>query len=296
MPATRLRNHHWHHTLQQVHERGGSLEIAIAPSSSGGDTADAAAGGADFIWRVRLLDLSDTEILVEQPFALGKPIEVEPKIQIVAIMAIGQNRWMFRTAHIGRTMFNPRYGKSVPALRLAMPENVERCQRRNHYRVETAALSLPTVDVWPLLDPKTVLVAERANELAWEQREGGDVNHRISAATEEIVLPEVGPKFPAQLMNLGGGGVGLLVRNSDSSSLHRHRMFWIRISLPQEVSTPICATAKAVHTHMSATQDFYAGMAFDFTFNPVHQDFVVRQIARYVAYQQRAQMNGEQAA
>jgi len=280
--------------LQQVHERGGSLEIAIAPTQPN-DIASVESG-ADFIWRVRLLDLTDDEIIIEQPFALGKPIELEPKIQIVAIMAIGQNRWMFRTKHLQRTMYNPRYGKPVPALRLAMPDSVERCQRRNHYRVETAALSLPTVDVWPLLDPKTVLVAERANELAWEARERGETPPRMSAATEEFVLPEVGPKFPAHLMNLGGGGVGLLVKNADSGPLHRHRLFWIRVSLPQEVSTPICATAKAVHTHMSASQDYYAGMAFDFTFNPVHQDFVVRQIERYVAYQQRAQMNGQNAA
>lgn len=260
----------------------------MAPAESPGGIAHA----ADFIWRVRLLDLTADEIVVEQPFALGKAIEFTKAIRFVAILAIGQNRWMFHTTFLGPTTFSPRTGRPVNALRLSMPDTVERCQRRNHYRVETAALSLPDVEVWPLLDPKTVLVAERANELAWEQHANeGILSPPISRMEEEFILPEVGPKFPAKLMNLGGGGVGLLVKAADAAPLHRHRLFWLRISLPQEMATQICATAKSVHTHMAASQDYYAGMAFDFTFNPAHQDFVVRQIARSVALQQRAQMN-----
>jgi hypothetical protein len=110
------------------------------------------------------------------------------------------------------------------------------------------------------------------------------------AGGDDLVLPEVGPRFPAKLLNLGGGGAGLLVKSADSQPLFHHRIFWLRIGLPPELHAPICATAKAVHTHMGPTQDYYAGMAFDFTFNPAHQDFVVEQIARYVALQQRAQM------
>src|SRR5690606_12537519 len=153
---TRLRNHHWHHTLQQVHERGGSLEIAIAPTQPN-DIASVESG-ADFIWRGRLLELTDDEIIIEQPFALGKRIELGPKIQIVPIAAIGRSRWMCRRAPLQRTSGAPRYGRPVPALRLAMAESVERCQRRERCRVETAALSLPAVDVWPLLGPKSLLV------------------------------------------------------------------------------------------------------------------------------------------
>ena len=49
-----------------------------------------------------------------------------------------------------------------------LPDEVRRCQRRSFYRVETARINLPVVDVWPLLDPKSILLAERANELAVE--------------------------------------------------------------------------------------------------------------------------------
>ena len=52
----------------------------------------------------------------------------------------------------------------------------------------------------------------------------------------------------------------------------------------------ICATGKVIHTHMDSSQHLYAGLAFDFTFNPGHQQFVVEQICRYIALQQRQQM------
>ena len=103
-------------------------------------------------------------------------------------------------------------------------------------------------------------------------------------------MPEVGPKFHARLVNIGGGGLGLDVNPNDSSTIGRHRLFWIRFLLPPDMSTPICATAKMVHSHIQSNQHLYAGMAFDFSFNPGHQRFVVEQICRYIAIQQRIQM------
>ena len=70
----------------------------------------------------------------------------------------------------------------------------------------------------------------------------------------------------------------------------KHRLFWMRVTLRPELATPICASAKLVHTHMKADQSVYAGMAFDFTFNADHQRFVVSQICRFVEEQQRHQL------
>jgi hypothetical protein len=91
------------------------------------------------------------------------------------------------------------------------------------------------------------------------------------------------------LLNLGGGGVGLRIDPSDAHMLNRHKIFWMRFALPPAQRTPICASAKLVHTHMESNHDTYAGMAFDFSFNPSHQKFVVDQICRYIAMQQRQQ-------
>ncbi|MHC4590474.1 MAG: PilZ domain-containing protein [Planctomycetota bacterium] len=266
MPAHRSRTSGWRRCLQQVHERRGALDIAVVrdPEHDNGDSRH-------LIWRVRLVALTKEEILVERPTTLGQVIQLDPGIELVAILAVGQNRWMFSTSNLGLTQHGGRDHRAITAMRLAMPQHVERCQRRNYYRIETATLNLPEVEVWPLLDPKSVIVAERAVELQGNLERGG----------------ARGPT----LLNIGGGGVGLRVRPQDAQALTRHKLFWLRFSLPPELSTPICATGKLAHTNVDSTQHTYAGMAFDFSFNPGHQRFVVEQICRYItAMQRRAQL------
>jgi hypothetical protein len=240
------------------------------------------------VWRVRLLALTEGEILVEQPATIGQPIELEPGIGLVAILAIGQNRWMFSTTCLGTIRYSPGGHRAASALRLSLPESVERCQRRSHYRVQTAELSLPEVEVWPLLEPRSVVLAERANELRFEQ-DGRASAPGIAVSADQEIMPEVGPGFTATLLNIGGGGVGLRVRPEDSHILARHKLYWLCVSLPPELTTPICATGKLAHTNVESTHHVYAGMAFDFSFNAGHQRFVVEQIRRYVARQQETQ-------
>jgi c-di-GMP-binding flagellar brake protein YcgR len=291
VPANRSRTLEWRRCLRQVYERGGSLEIAVAPDA---EVADAP---QHLVWRVRLIGLSETEIVVEQPTALGQSITINPGTNLVVVLSIGQNRWMFTTSNLGVVQQVGSDRRFTPALRLAMPESVQRCQRRTHYRVETASLTLPQVELWPLLDAKSVLVAERAYEIQYEidlarQNETGGV---IGAGNAEVfdhdsVMPEVGPKFAGTLLNLGGGGVGLRVGPQDAQALGRHKLLWMRIFLPPTLATPICATGKVVHTHMESNHDTYAGVAFDFSFNPSHQRFVIDQICRYIALQQRMEL------
>jgi len=287
VPANRSRTSEWRRCLKQVWERGGALEIAVAQR-------DQQAPSPDLVWRVRLLGLTEQEILVEKPVALGQVIQLERGIELVVILSIGQNRWMFTTTNLGEPTVRSAERTESHAIRLAMPQEVQRCQRRQHYRVDAVGLNLPTVDIWPLLDPKTVLVAERACEI---QAEPGDDNARASMSAGDdldLVMPEVGPRFTAQLVNLGGGGVGLRVRPQDSQALAHHKMFWMRIALPSTLHAPICATAKLVHTHMESNHDTYAGLAFDFSFNPAHQRFVADQICQCIARQQQAQSRREQ--
>ncbi len=166
MPARRSRTLEWRRCLKDVLQRKGALEIAVARNTGTSDKSS-----RHLVWRVRLLDLSEAEIVVEPPTALGEVIQLQPGIDLVASLSVGQNRWMFTTSILGLTERRAGPQKSMSALRLKMPDSVERCQRRTYYRMETAALTLPEVEVWPLLDPKSVLVAERANELQFQESE-----------------------------------------------------------------------------------------------------------------------------
>ena len=290
MPANRSRTMQWRRCLEQIRDRNGAIEIAIA-----GPGDEPAEHGRHLVWRVRLLGIHPDELIIEPPMTLGQKIPVTTGVELVGIISVGQNRWMFNTSNLGLMEFDLNDRRRVTAMRLAMPQSVERCQRRSYFRMETAAIVLPEVEVWPLLDPKSVLLAERANEMQFEEDRTGNKRARSIDPDDEMILPEVGPKFNATLLNIGGGGLGLQVAPQDAQMLARHKIFWLRFSLPPELTTPICATAKLAHTSVDSTQHTYAGMAFDFSFNPVHQRFIVEQICRFIEMQQRDQVDDRAA-
>lgn len=280
MPANRSRTERWKDCLHQIFERNGGLEISVdqhGPSAIA--DPDAVGNGSDLVWRVRILRITEREIVVERPAAMGQSFSLPVGTSIIAAMSVGQNRWMFRTAIVGE---QARSSSSPGGLVLEMPEHVERCSRRSAFRVSTAELRLPLVSCWPLLDPASVVPAEVANKAAIMDAQNGTNAPNHLADEPALVLPEVGPNFPARLMNLGGGGVGLLIERADQSAAERSRLLWIRVDLRPGIALPIAMTARVVHVHHNSEGQLYFGAAFEFAFHESHRDFVVSQITRYV--------------
>ena len=285
MPASRSRTHEWKRLLHQIAERGGAIEIAIAHPDHDDSEPDGHAPGPDLVWRVRIIEIVDGEILAESPMALGRDMHIDTGTELAAAITVGQNRWTFRTVNLGEVKADRRHPH--PMLRLRMPEGVARSQRRR-LRVDTQGITLPRVELWPLLDPKSVIPAERATELAWEAWQKGQPLEG-DGTLPASVMPEVGPRFTAELANLGGGGVGLIVGPDDAGALGRHRVLWLRLSLAPEVGVPLCVSGKVVHTHIDSTQNTYVGIAFDFSFNTAHQKMVADQILSYIEAKQELQ-------
>jgi len=283
MPASRSRTAQWKRSMQQIFERGGTLEIAVAPPSATDapaiDRVDAIPGG-DLVWRLKIVSLEEESVVVEAPTMLGKHIPIGNGVRLHGAITVGQNRWQFKTEKIDDCAVP---GARVPALRLRLPDDVERCMRR-FARFEAGGLNLPLVRVWPLLDPRSVVAAEEASDAAWSALHRGDgavgsAAVAASTAATAMPMPQVGPEFPALLVNIGGGGAGLRVESADAAALGRHRVFWLQISLGAHLPLPICATAKLVHTHLDSSQRTYAGLSFDFTFHLPHQQAVADQVA-----------------
>jgi len=277
VPANRSRTDRWRQSLQKIYERGGGLEFAIDRHEDQ-DTVK------DLVWRVRVLDLSDEEIVVEQPGAMGQSFMINEGIDLVGIMAVGQNKWMFKTTVLGTTLNQTRSG-TFPALRIKMPEKVVRCMRRQVDRTSIAHINLPMVECWKLIDPMSAVPIEVANRVQVEEMiSHGQEAHTLDARSsdEQISLPTVGPKFEARLANLGGGGVGLVVPKESRTDIDSGKIFWMRLDLRPAIPAPIVLTAKLVHSHIDSQQHTYAGMAFDFGINNQHKDFIVKQIARYI--------------
>jgi hypothetical protein len=278
MPAQRSRTAGWRHCLQQIRDRRGSIELAVRPPGGG----DGLRG--DLLFRARVLGIDGDTIEVETPVSLGRPVEFAEGLELIAIMAIGQNRWMFHTECLVHC------GRNQPTLKLSAPRSVERCQRRRDYRIDTADLHLPDVRMWPLLDPASVVAAERLAAVDFQHELDGTLPVGGPAPLDDDLRPVLGPEHCGRIVNLGGGGLGLAVGVDDAGSIGRHATWWIRFELPPSVQTPIRAVARVAHRHLRADKSLYCGMCFDFSANPPHHDVVACQIMRAIAGLQRRQM------
>ncbi|MBL8757183.1 MAG: hypothetical protein JNK35_01990 [Phycisphaerae bacterium] len=294
MPASRSRTERWRDLLDQLAARGGALEIAL---SQGGIVEP----HADLVWRVRILDLDEKSIAVESPSVAGRTLKVQPGTELIGTINVGQNRWMFVTRAQGYKVCRSRFGGEVAGLTLDMPVHVERCTRRQFYRMSAAQVTLPDVQVWPLLDPASVVAAETANKALVLEAMTPGFNPAGAPgepdSPESILLPQVGPVFQAKLQNVSGGGLGLVLNPGEASAADRYHAFWLRIDLRPQIPVPVAVSARRVHCHLDSNGQTYAGMAFDFTFNPSHQKFVTELFTRYIEdLQSRQRTRTTQAA
>ncbi|MFO0833189.1 MAG: hypothetical protein U0637_15255 [Phycisphaerales bacterium] len=280
MPANRSRTERWRDGLQQIMERNGGIELSIAHN----DMDPVLSQSPDLVWRVRLLGITDSEMLVETPAAAGKNVTLQEGVPLVGVMSIGQNRWMFRTRTMTRAD-GPGPFRAVHGVRIAMPQQVERCMRREFMRVSTAGLRLPSVECWPLLTPMSVVAAEAANRAQIDElSRRGEVAKDVEVP--DFALPDVGPMFHARLMNMGGGGLGLIVDKGEASLADKARMVWMRVDLRPTIAAPLAITGKFAHTHIDSTQSLYAGVGFEFAYNPAHREFVVEQVQKFLGRMQ----------
>ncbi len=279
VPASRSRTGKWKDYLAKIRDRGGALEISVLRA---GDNAEP--DSADLVWRVKVIDFDDNAITIEPPAAFGRTIPLGDDVRLIGAMTIGQNRWMFHTRTLGK-----RVGHRGEVILLELPDNVERCTRRNAYRMSTADLNLPVVQCWPLRDPSSVVAGEAANRGQILQAMDGDTDS--PAPIESLVLPDVGAAFDAHLVNISGGGLGIKIDSADASGTEHSPYLWLRVNLLPHIPLPLAVTARIAHTHRDVTQSIYAGLAFDFTHNPEHRRFVVDVLESYVDRVQERQRN-----
>jgi hypothetical protein len=273
MPANRSRTEKWRDCLSQICERGGGLEFAIDQGAS--------PDRKDLVWRVHVYRLESNTILIEHPGSMGQSFPVPAGTPLVGIMAVGQNRWMFRSRVLAVETVPTRSGRRK-ALRIEAPDAVERCIRRNAERTSTLELNLPMVDCWPLLEPRSATAVEIANRVQITDLLGQGGGGQARPSDDAAALPEVGPRFEARLSNIGGGGVGLIIPRQVHATGDSVHPYFLRIDLRPAVPAPLLLTARVAHTHIDSQQNTYAGLAFDFTHNQEHKTFVVGEIARYV--------------
>jgi hypothetical protein len=278
MPANRSRTENFLANLQDIADRGGAVEICFDPSGS----------SLAIHWRVRLLRVEQHQLVIATPGAAGVSMPVRVGAPVVASYTIGQNRWAFSTTV--RSVHPDRHAPERSYLVVDAPKGVERKARRTAERFSTGQLGLPQVDLWPLMDPTTVVEPERRSRVLLEAAlSGGAPNTPVATTTpSDQSLPLVGPGFSASLINLSAGGLGLSVPQQFAGTVERHAFLWARLHLDPLLPAPLSMTLRRAHSHLDSSGQVYLGAAFESAFNPGHNAFIADTLSDLLARLQSA--------
>lgn len=89
------------------------------------------------------------------------------------------------------------------------------------------------------------------------------------------------------MLNLGGGGVGLLVNPQDRSIFETPSLVWLMLDFRPDLPVPLGVVGRIRHTRIDSMQYLHAGIAFEFGHDREHERFIGDEICRYVAELQR---------
>ena len=98
------------------------------------------------------------------------------------------------------------------------------------------------------------------------------------------------------MVNVGGGGLGLLLDAETAGALDGQRLFWIRFGLRGPQGPRIGVAGRVVHTHIDSQSNVYAGVSFEFAGGTDHRHFVLEQILSHVEASQRDQLRRSRSA
>jgi hypothetical protein len=224
-------------TLDQIRERGGSLEITLdrrngepIPQRPGRGCAHSRPPiccGASAYGRAATSGFSSSI-----PSALGRTIEVKRGQRLVCVMSVGQNRWIFTSQVLAVTP-----GRDG-VLEIEAPTRVERATRRVQSRVSTTSAESATrsaAGCCVIRSPRSPRRrrAGTGSARCSRCRPRRGLNSRPASwnALGEIA-PDVGPGFRAELANIGGGRHRAEDRALEESRLaESSKLYWTRLDL-----------------------------------------------------------------
>jgi hypothetical protein len=267
VPANRSRTENFLQNLRDIAERSGPAEVRFL-----GDGDGLASPVARVPWRVQLLRVEPSRLLISTPSAAGQTMPVNTGSALSVVYAIGQNRWTFQSRVLGSGISGDRSW-----LALEMPTSVSRCARRLDERATTMGQEA-SIRCWPLLDPTSARLAEVACAIRYAQTTRLPGMNGPTLVSEDP-MPDVGPELSAALLNISGGGLGLRVRQEHAVVLDRHAFLFARLQIQGALPAPLAMTLRRVHSHLDSSGLVYVGCAFEFAFHAEHQRFLADAMA-----------------
>ena len=278
----------WEQLVEELEAHNGSVELGL-PGAFEADIAAAADPATDETeipksWRVRLLATHNDQWIVERPPIVGRHTGgLIPGVTLIGVIVKKSKRWSFRTSILRSELFELNAHNRVPALRLSPPRDIGSDQRRHFYRVSTIGAGVPPVNIWPLLDPASCIVAEDATQLR-------HLNEALMAGLDQPAPPQLGDGFVGNLVDISAGGVALSVSHNYAKVFDKHHLFWLELMLATNVH-PLVLAGEPVHVrHDRVTATLNIGMSFYHEHNEGYRRFIQENICRYAAWEQRRQL------
>lgn len=250
----------WIHAMHQLADRNGVVELT--PLTKRGERL------SELTVRSRILAADDEGAVVTEAPA------IEPQrwtqVRAVQILAVNHTHRLTAASRLEKWRpFSLNARTSVEAVQLGAPLAVRSAQRRQHFRVNTVAVPVSAVRI-QAIDP-------------------------AGAAADQAVSSQM---LHARMMNLSGGGMGVLIDPDDPNAklLLKGRDYQCSFTLPDDPAT-IMVQAHLVHYLKRRDKRIYLGMSFQFLGQtPCEADRTQDRIIRFTTELQRLQLQRQRGA
>lgn len=212
--------------------------------------------------RVRLLALASNGVVIDRPIGQAFTRHMVKGTRLHVLVAEGAERWEFHAAILDTVPFRLNDSTEVPAIVISSPKTVHSAQRRAYFRVTIGSVAVKNTRLTPILgDAQTETESDEA-------------------APQSDIKP-----FEAKLLNIGGGGIGVLTPQRVAWQLPMVRRYECTLPLPTR-KTPVVIPADVVRLEEQEDGTTYMGLQFDFE-NLPDRHACADAICHFTAWHQR---------
>lgn len=245
---------HWNEIAQHILQRNGA--VSLSPLSMEDENhCDALSFGS------RLLDMTDKHLIVEVPNAAIAKQQFQIGAQIYVVMVQRTTRVELRCDVLDRIKVSINANVQTIGYQLSYPTHVGSAQRRSYFRATVSALPIKPVKFMPL-DPV--------------------LKHPMQALA-----------FTGNMVNISGGGMGVIVHKEHVPILRDSKFFTCDIHLPlEDEQIKFSIACQSMHQTAGRKGDVYVGLEFKIT-DPAHKREIVDKLVKYTTWVQREQLRHE---
>lgn len=221
-------------------------------------------GGVPPSFKTRIFEVGqDGSFLVEMPTLPGAGEHLRQGVAVEVLVVEESQRLIGRCDLVGVSLHELSGGRRTRAMRVTAATEVRSAQRRKFFRVPAGGIDSGPVSLFPVRDG-------------------------VCGKPSEVIK--------GVLVNIGGGGIGLLFDNAPRlvATLRATTRFAARIPLPDD-DPPLAIDAHVVHMQPQQSKTVYLGLEFDFS-EAGFQRSVEDRIQRVSATLQRAQLRRQRGA